>query len=584
MNQYKEFVPEQQDIITVISSSERTVVSLVRISEQDELAVLKEYRQIGIKSFYEHIRQLQSAYFPMIYRVWEAQECTYVLEEYIAGKTLQDYLDEETLLKQEQLQWYMQELCKALMVLHHAVPPIIHRDIKPGNIMISDSGKLKLLDFDAAREYKEECERDTVLLGTREYASPEQFGFMQTDVRSDIYSVGVMFAELLEHASVTKRYGKRAGKIIDRATMFDPENRYKSVTGLLKELQVLDKTRHKWLIPGVVGMLLTGACIVVMLSVGRQEKNAPEEIISVQEKNDSQVQREPREEVQEELQEELPEMDDVTELGEGNGSAKRVNLPYPVPLELAYIYRSMEDEVHKKCYRLMDERPDLFEGCGDPSAGDGRYSIGQECVIGSDYITLRFLQAYPRDITIRDERMEGFTLESIYGYPYDEDAGTNGEKFVLEKENYKQRFGNVVTISKEYLQTLEPGAYTFFVEVADGASSSLFPFYLVVNGVAEQVEDPRLFMFNEIAYYSSKSRNDVFFYINNTPSPIQSLEVDGRQLDISDYQLVEDGYGVVIYPEFLEQYEDSEFIRLTITTENGRYIYCRVIFLQKFYE
>ena len=74
---------------------------------------------------------------------------------------------------------------------------LIHRDIKPGNVMLRSDGSVKLIDFDTVRSYKDTKNQDTVLLGTKEYASPEHYGYGQTGITSDIYSVGVMMHEML---------------------------------------------------------------------------------------------------------------------------------------------------------------------------------------------------------------------------------------------------------------------------------------------------------------------------------------------------------------------------------------------------
>ena len=107
---------------------------------------------------------------------------------------------------------------------------IIHRDIKPSNIIYKDDGTIKLIDFDAARMLSKDKETDTKLLGTKGYAPPEQYGFAQTDQRSDIYAVGMTMKELLG-----SQYSGRLNKVIARCIKIDPEQRVSSA----KELQNL---------------------------------------------------------------------------------------------------------------------------------------------------------------------------------------------------------------------------------------------------------------------------------------------------------------------------------------------------------
>ena len=86
------------------------------------------------------------------------------------------------------LAWF-KELCRVLQYLHNNRPnPIIYRDMKPSNIMLQPDGRLKLIDFGIAREYKRGNTDDTTYIGTRGYAAPEQFGKSQSDARTDTVS------------------------------------------------------------------------------------------------------------------------------------------------------------------------------------------------------------------------------------------------------------------------------------------------------------------------------------------------------------------------------------------------------------
>lgn len=127
-------------------------------------------------------------------------------------------------------------LCRAVEELHQAPEaPIIHRDLKPSNIVISENGPV-IIDFGIAREWREGAEADTSHFGTRCYAPPEQFGFGQTDIRSDVYALGkilffcltgsnpanVATAEMLAEDGVPPA----CAQVIVRATAFDPAIRY----------------------------------------------------------------------------------------------------------------------------------------------------------------------------------------------------------------------------------------------------------------------------------------------------------------------------------------------------------------------
>lgn len=106
---------------------------------------------------------------------------------------------------------------------------IVHRDIQPKNIIITNEGSLKIIDFDISRKENENATHDTTLLGTVGYAAPEQYGFAQTTNRSDIYSIGAVLKELSSFSELDK--------IIAKCMEMDPANRYENVEQLENELE-----------------------------------------------------------------------------------------------------------------------------------------------------------------------------------------------------------------------------------------------------------------------------------------------------------------------------------------------------------
>jgi len=133
------------------------------------------------------------------------------------------------------------QICEILIYLHRQAPPIIHRDIKPQNIIVDDRGKVTLIDFGISRVYDSTSRVDTICLGTRDFAAPEQYGFSQTDCRTDIFSLGVLLTWLLtgelELAEARKKLPQnRLGRIIRKCTAFDPEDRYQNAQQVLDAL------------------------------------------------------------------------------------------------------------------------------------------------------------------------------------------------------------------------------------------------------------------------------------------------------------------------------------------------------------
>ncbi|MCL2016144.1 MAG: serine/threonine protein kinase [Defluviitaleaceae bacterium] len=161
-------------------------------------------------------------------------------EEYVQGETLAEIIDaaDKPISQETAVNWILQ-LCAAINVLHSQNPPIIHRDVKPSNIIVAD-GVVKLLDFNAAKDVKPNQLRDTTLIGTPGYAAPEQYGYSASEPRTDIYAVGVIFAELLtgspEIARLAKLPNRRYKKIIQNCTQLDPKRRYKNIQQLERQL------------------------------------------------------------------------------------------------------------------------------------------------------------------------------------------------------------------------------------------------------------------------------------------------------------------------------------------------------------
>ncbi|MBQ9063325.1 MAG: serine/threonine protein kinase [Eubacterium sp.] len=183
----------------------------------------------------ERLLGVRSPYLPEIFEAAEADGQVMVLEEYVQGDSMHEMLAGACFSPEETKQIAL-DLCRALYVLHSM--NIIHRDVKPENVILREN-RAVLLDFNAARIFRPEQLTDTIALGTVGYAPPEQFGFSGTDVRSDIYSLGVTMNIMLTgtHPSV-RLAGGRLGRIITKCTMTQPGRRYQDVTRLMEVLML----------------------------------------------------------------------------------------------------------------------------------------------------------------------------------------------------------------------------------------------------------------------------------------------------------------------------------------------------------
>jgi len=182
---------------------------------------------------YNKLQNIRCTNLPEIYDVIELDDGQIVLEEYIDGITAAQVM-ETGKYRYSGAREVMLGVCDALMVLHDR--GIIHRDVKPENVMIENSGRVVLIDFNASR-VESNATRDTVIMGTIGYASPEQLGLSQTDARSDIYAAGVLYNVMLtgQHPSVTIASGK-AGRIVRKCTAVNPNERYQTAAELWSAL------------------------------------------------------------------------------------------------------------------------------------------------------------------------------------------------------------------------------------------------------------------------------------------------------------------------------------------------------------
>lgn len=194
-------------------------------------------------------------FIPYVFNYFEAEDGAYLLREYIEGPTLSELVEKNGPLSLEDAVGIIKQICGFLSRFHAADPPIIHRDLKPANIVLHPSGDCYLIDMGTARTYQAANDFDTVYFGTPYIAAPEQFGARQTDSRTDIYALGILFyflltGELKIEENKLKKLPKKAASLIRKCTAFDPERRYSEVSKVESDLAALrvKKNSHRRLI------------------------------------------------------------------------------------------------------------------------------------------------------------------------------------------------------------------------------------------------------------------------------------------------------------------------------------------------
>lgn len=228
---FLEAVTTEYDTLRVLKQSPRGTVSVVRHKKSGTRYVFRRYSGSG--EVYRRLLPVLCPHLPQIMEAAEQDGQTAVLEEYVQGDTLAELLMGARLTEREARQVTMQ-LCQALHVLHSM--GAVHRDVKPENVILRGSDTV-LIDFDAARIYKDASESDTQVLGTTGFAAPEQYGIFQSDERTDIFSLGVLLNIMLtgKHPSREMAAGKM-GRIVRKCTMTAPEQRYQSARALMEVL------------------------------------------------------------------------------------------------------------------------------------------------------------------------------------------------------------------------------------------------------------------------------------------------------------------------------------------------------------
>lgn len=237
-NAYPAGFLEKYDQMECLASSHGTETFLVRQKGSEQLYVAKCYNRDLYATVHESsiLKSLNHSGLPAFEDEFQNDNAICIVREYVEGKPLNQYILENT-LSQKDITDICVQLCDILIYLHGQERPVIHRDIKPQNIIIKPDGKISLIDFDIARVYHCDTKRDTQFIGTREYAPPEQYGFSQTDARTDIFSVGIVLGWLLTGETDSKEVCRKAGrnrliKIYKKCTAFSPEYRFESAKKL----------------------------------------------------------------------------------------------------------------------------------------------------------------------------------------------------------------------------------------------------------------------------------------------------------------------------------------------------------------
>lgn len=263
----EEYIKSKYEKVRLLHESDRAEVWLAADST-GSFVVIKYIKLANLP--YSTLKTMGKSLWPEVIYCTEDEYTTIVVEEFINGESFEELLANRKHLTEARARELLLQLCDGLGMLHNK--GIIHRDIKPSNLILQNVGGhdfARLIDYDAARTVKEEQREDTRLLGTKGYAPPEQYGYGQTDQRSDIYSLGITFKEMLG-----ENYNGWLRPILQKCTEVDARSRYQSVAELKNDL--LYHRRNKLL---KVAGIVAASMAVVLLTWSNWQHSHQEKII-----------------------------------------------------------------------------------------------------------------------------------------------------------------------------------------------------------------------------------------------------------------------------------------------------------------
>lgn len=505
----------QYQTIIPIKESKKGNVCLAKVEGYDFPVIVKELK-CRSRELFEILQELESEYIPQIYAIEESPEGLLIVEEYIEGELLSNCLTGDC---RDETAWLdiAVQLCQALSELHNLVPPVIHRDIKPSNIIINSQKRVKLIDFDSSRLYKEEAEADTRLLGTERYAPPEQYGFSQTDNRSDIYSLGVVFGMFPAFTSKTRQ--ERWKQMVEKCTLFAPESRFQSAEEILVEIENIMKGKQA---KNKKGIVICGVTLLLGVGIGLLLKSA-----SMQDK---------------EIEAENTIVDDVVDDTIGDINPYQTIAPEWRDLEddsLAYIELKKEIREHNAIVLYYFE----------------------------DRFTKEDFLFQNRELERPGSELMGVDMENI----------EEGMRFTIDKD-FLEVHGQIICIQNDYMKSLEDGYYRLITTLqwADGTCSE----HGVILYVAESdpLEEPEVWLQNTTLSFYGMENECVYATINNDSSnEIVSLLYDDRTpVEEALYRILYNGRVIELSDNLLSQFKDETEELFFVIGKDGSEVAIRI--------
>lgn len=251
----------------------------------------------------------------------------------------------------------------------------------------------------------------------------------------------------------------------------------------------------------------------------------------------------------------------------------------PVDVTEVYNYVSIGEEVRTKESALYEVCPNMYSYAFYHDNIEGMYEGEDELTRKLNYSAFHFSKSQPRDIRWIEWRFDGDYIGFGNWSKYNDDLTEHEQSKTIPSDCFSMEYGNVLTLSKDYLATLEEGVYEFMIFLDGDHPFGCHSTIIIHDDIGEEVKNYRADFDVATSFYSTESKNDILFYMNGATSPIKALFIGDEKLDYTCYDLVYDGYGIVFHPEFLEQYTDKTFVNVLVVTESLMKIELKIVFL-----
>ncbi len=260
--------------LSSLAHKDHREVYLTADSETGSKAILKitEPKSAdSVKREYDLLSKLDHPAIPKAYFYHKDEsDREYLLREYLPGDTLDFLLERDGVFDTRMVLETIKKLCDIISFLHTQNPPIVYRDLKPQNIIMTPNGKVSLIDFGISREDSKDKAFDTVIVGSRAFAAPEMYGFTKSDSRTDIFMLGRLALYLStgnynQQTAIAQVSSKELLGVIKKCTELSPEKRYATVAKLVRAIdKILYPPTRKEIKVGIFAAVL---CLAVGLFI-----------------------------------------------------------------------------------------------------------------------------------------------------------------------------------------------------------------------------------------------------------------------------------------------------------------------------